>query len=319
MAARPSVLRVTSRNAAFQQWQALLSNRVKRQRAGEFIIQGVRPITLAVEHRWPVRVMIYDISRPLSRWAREILTASGARRVAMAPELLGELGEKDSDVPEMVAVAAIPPDDFSRIPQSSDLLAVAFDRPASPGNIGTLIRSADAFGAHAVIVTGHAADPYDPKAVRASTGSLFAIPVVRAAGHAEVIRWARSRPAPIIGTDEKGAADIACVDLTGPSLLVIGNETTGLSAGWREACDVMARIPITGAVSSLNAAAAATITLYEAARQRRSSGGVPAAEADQRVAGLGHVGNTDHGGDHQQMVTGRDAAGDRTLKGGQAT
>ena len=270
MAAKPPVLRVTTRNAAFQQWQALLSNRVKRQRAGEFIIQGVRPITLAVEHHWPIRVLIYDVSRPLSRWASDMLAASGARQVAMAPELLSELGEKDSGAPEMVAVAAIPPDDFSRIRQTPDLLAVAFDRPASPGNIGTLIRSSDAFGAQGLIVTGHAADPYDPKSVRASTGSLLAVPVVRTASHAEVSGWARTRGATIIGTDEKGEADIAGIDLTGPAVLVIGNETTGLSAAWRQACDVIARIPITGAASSLNAAGAATVVLYEAARQRRS-------------------------------------------------
>jgi tRNA G18 (ribose-2'-O)-methylase SpoU len=278
MTAKPLELRVTSRNAAFQQWQALLSNRVKRQRAGEFIIQGVRPITLAVERGWPVHAMIYDMSRPLSRWAKDMLAASGARRVAMAPELLGELGEKDGDVPEMVAVAAIPPDDFSRIPQRPDLLAVAFDRPASPGNIGTLIRSADAFGAHGLIVTGHAADPYDPKSVRASTGSLLAVPVVRAASHTEVTGWARTRHAAVIGTDEKGEVDIANVELAGPAVLVIGNETTGLSVAWRQACDVVACIPITGAASSLNAAGAATVMLYEAARQRG-----PASHAQRRA------------------------------------
>jgi len=273
MAAKASVLRVTARNAAFQQWQALLSNRVKRQRAREFIIQGVRPITLAVEHGWPVDAMIYDISRPLSRWAQDMLAASGARQVAMAPELLRELGEKDDGAPEMVAIAAIPPDDFSRIPRSPDLLTVAFDRPASPGNVGTVIRAADAFGAHGLIVTGHAADPYDPKSVRASTGSLFAVPVVRADSHADVIGWARTRSAVIVGTDEKGEADIAETDLTGPAVIVIGNEAAGLSAAWRQACDVLARIPITGAASSLNAAGAATVVLYEAARQRRASPG----------------------------------------------
>jgi 23S rRNA (uridine2479-2'-O)-methyltransferase len=275
MTTRAPVLRVTSRNAAFQQWQALLSNRAKRQRAGEFLIQGVRPITLAVEHGWPVRAMICDMSRPLSRWATDMLATAGTRQVAMAPELLRELGEKDAGTPEMVAVAEIPPDDLSRVPAAEDLLAVAFDRPASPGNIGTLIRSADAFGAHGLIVTGHAADPYDPKSVRASTGSLFAVPVVRAASHPQVGDWARGRRATVIGTDEKGAADIADIDLTGPVLLVIGNETTGLSAGWRDACDVMARIPITGAASSLNAAGAATVVLYEAARQRRGASQIP--------------------------------------------
>lgn len=271
MAAKTPMLRVTSRNAAFQQWQALLSNRVKRQRARQFIVQGVRPITLAVEHGWPLDAMIHDMSRPLSRWAQDMLAASGARRVAMAPELLAELGEKDDGAPEMVAVAAIPPDDFSRIPGSTSLLAIAFDRPASPGNIGTVIRSADAFGAHGLIVTGHAADPYDPKSVRASTGSLFTVPVVRAASHADVLTWARTRSAAIVGTDEKGDADVADTDLTGPAVVVIGNETTGLSEAWRQACDVMARIPITGAASSLNAAGAATVVLYEAARQRRGA------------------------------------------------
>lgn len=271
MAAKPPALRVTSRNAAFQQWQALLSNRVKRQRAREFIVQGVRPITLAVERGWPVDAMIYDISRPLSQWAQDMLVASGAQRVAMAPELLRELGEKDDGVPEMVAVGAMPPDDFSRISPSADLLAVVFDRPASPGNIGTVIRAADAFGAHGLIVTGHAADPYDPKSVRASTGSLFAVPVVRADSQSDVISWARTWSGAIVGTDEKGEADIADTDLTGPAVIVIGNETTGLSAAWRQACDVVARIPITGAASSLNAAGAATVVLYEAARQRRGA------------------------------------------------
>lgn len=267
-----SDLKITSRNAAFQQWQALLSNRTKRHRAGEFLVHGVRPITLAVERGWPLRTLIYDVSEPPSRWAASILQTSQVRRVAMAPELLRELSEKDEDVPELVAVAAIPGDDLGRIRLAGNVLAVAADRLSSPGNVGTLIRSADALGADGVIITGHAADPYDPKSVRASTGSLFATPVIRQAGHDLTAEWARGQAgAIIVGTDEKGGTDITEVDLRGPVLLVIGNETTGLSAGWRETCDVMARIPITGAASSLNAASAATVVLYEAARQRRGS------------------------------------------------
>lgn len=272
------LLRITSRNAAFQQWHALLSNRVKRQRARQFVVHGVRPITLAVRHGWPIDVLIYDSTRPPSRWAADMLAVSTARQVSMAPELLRELGEKDDEPPELVAIAAMPPDNLARIPDTPDLLVLAFDRPASPGNLGTLVRSADAFGAHGVIVTGHAADPYDPKSVRASTGSLFTVPVVRAASHADVLAWARARTAAIIGTDEQGAADLADVDLTGPALIAIGNEATRLTASWREACDVVARIPITGAASSLNAASAATVFLYEATRQRSAlPGSKPAA------------------------------------------
>ncbi len=271
MPARQPALQVTSRNAAFQQWLALLSNRGKRQRLAAFIVQGVRPITVAVQRGWPLRAVLYDMSRPLTSWASDTIAASGARQVAMAPELLRELGEKDGDPPEIVAVAELPPDDLARIPSGPDLLAVVFDRPAGPGNIGTLIRSADAFGAHGLVVTGHAADPYDPRSVRASTGSLFAVPVVRTASQADAVRWARDRSATIVGLDETGEADVAGITLTGPTVIVIGNETAGLSAAWRQACDTLARIPITGAASSLNAASAATVALYEAARQRRGT------------------------------------------------
>jgi tRNA G18 (ribose-2'-O)-methylase SpoU len=245
-------VKVSVRNAGFQQWQALLTNRTKRQRAGEFLVHGVRPITLALEHGWPIRTLIYPDRRALSGWARGILDRAGATPVAMAPELVAELGEKHDEPPELIAVVALPDDALDRVPVGPRLLAVVFDRPATPGNIGTLIRSADAFG----------------------TGSLFAVPVIRAGSHREVLDWASGLragglPVRLVATDEHGAADVAEYDLTGPRILLIGNETHGLSAAWRAAADDTVRIPITGAASSLNAAAAATVVLYEAVRQRR--------------------------------------------------
>jgi tRNA G18 (ribose-2'-O)-methylase SpoU len=287
------VPQITTRNARFQQWKALLTNRAKRNGSGQFIVQGVRPITLAVEHGWEIATWLFDRDRTLSRWARETLDRAGAPRVAMAPELLRELGGKgesradaggaggrDGDggeAPELIAVTTIPPDDLARIPVGPAFLAVVFDRPASPGNLGTLVRSADAFGAAGVIVTGHAADPYDPKAVRASTGSLFAVPVVRAASHRQVLDWVAGARAGgvrvrVTGTDEHGDVDLADHDFTEPTLLVIGNETIGMSASWRAASDRLVRIPIAGSASSLNAATAATVALYEAARQRAAAG-----------------------------------------------
>ena len=89
----------------------------------------------------------------------------------------------------------MPPDDLNRIPAVPRFLGVVLDRPANPGNVGSIIRSADAFGADGIMVTGHAADVYDPRAVRASTGSLFARPVVRCPSHREVIAWAEARAA----------------------------------------------------------------------------------------------------------------------------
>jgi 23S rRNA (uridine2479-2'-O)-methyltransferase len=269
------VLRVSSRNARFQQWESLLGNRGKRQRAREFLVQGVRPITLAARFDWRFRALVYDAEHPLSSWAEKMLRDADADtvRVAMSPGLLAELGEKSEGSPELVAVVEMPDDDLDRIIAGPAFLGLVLDRPVSPGNIGSMIRSADAFGADGIIVAGHAADVYDPRTVRASTGSLFARPVVRAPSHREVAAWvaaqrARGCPMVIAGTDEHGDRDVFDVDFTQPTMLVVGNETAGLSNAWRELCDQMVRIPMTGAASSLNAANAATAVLYEVTRQR---------------------------------------------------
>ncbi len=277
MTATPGPIRVGSRNATFQQWQALLTNRTKRHRAGEFLVQGVRPVSEAVRHGWTIRALLHDGRANPSKWAVELWqTAQAAARFVVAPELMAELGEKADGAPELLAVAAMPPDDLSRLTrgqQASPLLATVFDRPANPGNIGTLIRSADAFGGTGLVVTGHGADPYDPRCVRASTGSFFSVPVVRAPSHLEVIDWVRQAraagsPVVVVGTDEDGAVDVRDADLARPVVLVIGNETTGLTAAWRAECDVLVSLPMTGSASSLNAATAGSIILYEAMRQR---------------------------------------------------
>ncbi len=271
--AAAALLQVSSRNARFQRWQSLLGNRGKRQRAGEFLVQGVRPISVAAASGWRFRALIYDAGRPLSRWAQNLLRTVDAVQVAMRPDLLAELGEKAEASPELVAVAEMPADDLDRIKAGRDFLGVVLDRPASPGNLGSIIRSADAFGADGVIVTGHAADVYDPRAVRASTGSLFALPVVRCPSSREVAAWvtaqrAQGRPMVLAAADEQGGRPVFDVGFTGPALLVVGNEAAGLSSAWRELCDVTVTIPMAGAASSLNAANAATAVLYEIARQR---------------------------------------------------
>ncbi|MEU4586623.1 RNA methyltransferase [Kitasatospora aureofaciens] len=273
----PAVQRITSRNARFQQWEALLTNRKKRGQLREFLVQGVRPISLAVEYGWPITALLYDDRRKLSGWAEELLRTVKAERIAMAPELLADLGEKTEGAPEVIAVVGMPADNLDRIEVGSDFLGVLFDRPTSPGNIGSIIRSADAFGAHGMVVSGHAADVYDPKAVRATTGSLFSLPSVRVPGPGEVMAWVKQQraaghPLVLVGTDEKGDADVYDFDLTQPVLLLVGNETSGLSSTWRELCDFTVSIPMTGAASSLNASNAATAVLYEASRQRIAAG-----------------------------------------------
>jgi tRNA G18 (ribose-2'-O)-methylase SpoU len=266
--------RVTTRDDRFQQWEVLLRNRAKRTRRGELLVHGVRPIDQAVAAGWRVTALLHagGTRSVRSSWAAGLLAAGVAERVVeLPPALLAELGDRDDDTPpELIAVVAMAPDRLDRIRPGPDGLVVVLDRPGNPGNLGTVIRSCDALGADGVVVTGHAADLYDPRTVRASRGSLFAVPVVRVESPAVAADWARGAGLTLLGTSEDGGQPIWDHDLTGPTALVVGNETRGMSAFWTERCDALAAIPMAGAASSLNAAVAASITLYEAARQRAS-------------------------------------------------
>lgn len=263
--------RVSGRNARFQQWEALLGNRNKRQRLGEFLVHGVRPIDEAIAHGWHVRTLLHA-GTTTSRWAHDLLSGQVADEVVqLSPELLRELGEKDEDTPELIAVVAIPPDDLNRIQVTRNGVVVVLDRPISPGNVGSLLRSADALGADGVIIAGRAADIYDPKTVRASRGSLFSVPAVRAEAPTAVVDWLRTIDSiALVGTSEDAVTDIWKHDFRGPTAVVVGNETTGMSTFWATHCDSVVRIPMTGSASSLNATVAASITLYEIVRQRTS-------------------------------------------------
>lgn len=272
--------RVSTRNASVQVWQAYLHNRAKRNRDQRFLVQGVRPITQALAAGWPLETMLYRLGgQELSNWAREALEVSAVPRVGLVPELIAELGEKVDAAPELVAVAVTRQLEFAEYqpgePGEDAPVVVVFDRPNSPGNLGTLIRSADSFGADAVVVTGHGADQYDPQAVRASTGSLFAVPVFRVAGPAQVLEFrdrqdARGIPTRIVGTDEHGTSAVFDHDFREATILVVGNETSGMSAAWQDVCDDLVSIPMGGTASSLGAPSAAAVALYEISRQRRT-------------------------------------------------
>ena len=275
---RPQIIRVHSENADFQHAETLRRNRTKRQRHREFFVEGVRPIDLALEHGWEFRALLYSRERPLSGWAEGVVGGSGASVHYEVPgHLMAKLSAKE-ETSELIALVAMPPDDPARIPLREDLLVVVFDRPASPGNLGTIIRSCDALGAHGLVVTGHAVDVYSPEVVSASTGSLFAVPVVRLASHRALLPWLETIQSAIgafqvVGSSATADTDLAAQDFTRPTVLVVGNETFGLSEAYRGLCDRLVRIPMGGAATSLNVACATSILLYEVDAQRRVKSG----------------------------------------------
>jgi 23S rRNA (uridine2479-2'-O)-methyltransferase len=266
----PRVVHVGRANNVFQHLDVLKRNRTRRRQYGELFVEGVRPIQRLVDAGWPVRSVCSEEGRALSGWASSIVAACGAERhYRLAPELMEQLSDREQPS-ELLLVAELRPRRLEDLALPDDVLLVVLDRPLNPGNVGTVIRSADALGAHAVVVTGHAADPYDPRAIRASMGSLFSLPLAEAGGPADLERWLGARPGvQVLGTDSAGEALLRDVDLRRPTVLVIGNEAAGASHGLRALCDTVARIPMAGAADSLNMAVAASIALYEAARQRR--------------------------------------------------
>ena len=270
----PRVVAIRVENADFQYLETLRHNRTKRGRAGEFLVEGVRQINAALAYDWSIAAFLYAPERRLSDWARGILARGVAPdHLELPAPLLAKLSGKD-EPSELLALVRMPEERLSRLPLHPGLRVVLCDRPASPGNLGTIIRCCDALGADGLIVSGHAVDPYDPETVSATTGSLFALPIVRIGGPDDLDPWldtvrAALGAVQLIGTSAQAAVDVADADLTGPTILLIGNETRGLSAAYRERCDTLVTIPIGGSASSLNVATATAILLYEMDRQRR--------------------------------------------------
>ncbi len=266
------ILRITRENAEFQVLNALKTNREKRNRAG-FLFEGVRNINNAVTYGWRIKSFLYSSEKGLSGWARGILGNSNAEtHYDLSLDLLRRLSNKD-ETSELLAVAEMKPDDLKRIRVDGRLLVVVFDRPSSPGNLGTLIRSCDALGVHGLIITGHAVDLYDPETISATTGSLFSLPIVRLSSQKELMPWIEEikkqfPDTEIVGTDEKGSQTIHGHDFTKPTILLAGNEKSGLSAGYKEVADEMVNIPMVGSASSLNVAVATSIIIAEIKRQR---------------------------------------------------
>ncbi len=275
----PHVIKLRSENTnAFEHAEALSRSRAKRQEHRRFFVEGVPTIRHALAHGWKIDSLYYAGDVELSGFARKVLDRSSARRHFEAPSrLLDTLrwSKKQEKASELIALIEMPPEDPSRIAVDEDSVVVVFDRPSDHGNLGTVIRTCEAFGASGLIITGHAVDLYDPQTVRASMSSLFSLPVVRLPSHREVRSWAngiRKQYASfrLVGSSAHGSQDIRQQEFERPLAIVIGNETHGLSMNYARVCDAMVRIPMQGSVSSLNVASAASILLYEVERQGAS-------------------------------------------------
>lgn len=253
-----------------------LRSRRHRDREGVFLIEGFRELEkaagagVAVDELYVCEDLFLGGNEPA---LAERITAAGARLLRLAEEPFRKAAYRDR--PEgLLAVAP-------RFPTGLDVLRErgAGDGPElvlvaegieKPGNLGTMLRTADAAGAQAVIAADPRTDLFNPNVVRSSLGSLFTVPAAVASAPAAA-DWLRRRGVTPVLASPGAPAPHWEADLRGPTAIVIGSEQLGLSPIWRDRGYPQARIPMTGASDSLNAAAAAGVLLFEAVRQRAAS------------------------------------------------
>lgn len=238
----------------------LLSRRRERARTGLFVAEGEDLVLAAAEHGWPPHDLLVADPPPRPSDGRPDLEAR-ERAIAVAPGVHGTLVTADlinqtSTLGSGTRAIGVYPQRWAPRPTGSRCVYLHGVR--DPGNVGTVIRAAHALGASSVAIGPGTADPYAPKAVRASMGSIFAVPLARAEGPQEL-------PGTTVALVLREGDELRASGLDDVSLL-IGGERDGLPDEVVAACDRVAHLPISGA-ESLNAAMAATVALYELGRR----------------------------------------------------
>lgn len=266
---RGAIETVTSiHNPAVKEIRAL-ALRKYREASGLFLAEGLKLVQDAIEEGWSPRTLMMASGLAAQTRAGEaaaaVLRAGG--RVIEAPEsLIARLTQRDNPqtVIGVFAQRYAAPD---AVRPHADALWVVLETIRDPGNLGTIIRTADAVGASGVVLLGPTCDPFSIEAVRATMGSIFHVPVTRLDA-ARFLRLARTWPGPVVGTHLSATTDYRAVAYSGPVLLVMGSERAGLPAELAAACDPLVKIPMAGRADSLNLAVATAVMLYEIRRPR---------------------------------------------------
>jgi len=246
-----------------------LRDRRGRDAQGRILIDGAREIRRAIESGTElVELFVWD-EQPLvddAAWVFEQALQSGLAVLTVSFQVLSKLvyGDRRESV---VAVARTPERRLAELTLPPEPLIAVLQQVEKPGNVGAVIRTADAAGLSAVIVAEGGTDLYNPNTVRASLGTVFSMPLASTSS-VEAIRWLREFGFQIFTARVEGAMNYAEVDYRGPVALVLGSETTGLPDCWRGDDITAVSLRMLGAADSLNVSATAAVLFYEALRQR---------------------------------------------------
>lgn len=246
-----------------------LSSRRERDRSGWFFVEGLRFVSQAFEHHAPVQTLVTVPKMLTHPYAQALLRRAACAHVPVL-EVSPEVFLHHSRAEEPQWIGAIVPqrwEPISGILPGDGLCWLAYDTVHSPGNLGTIIRTADAVGAAGLILIGNDVDPHNPATVRATMGALFAQRLVRTTP-AEFDAWRRLHNCALVGTSPHAECDFQSVRYPRPLVLWMGGERQGLSPEQQSQCDLMVRIPMAGSSDSLNLAVATGVMLYELFHQR---------------------------------------------------
>jgi TrmH family RNA methyltransferase len=244
----------------------LLGERKHRRREGAFVVEGVQPVWQAVEAGAEVELLVVapgllgDSPAAAMVAQRE---AAGLRVARVTSELFGRVSARDGPS-GLAAIVRSRLAGLAALEVVPDSVFVALHEIGNPGNLGTIIRTADAAGAAGVVLIGPAADPFDPVAVKASMGALFAVPLAHAATVAEFFTWAAGAGVAVVTTSARAEVSFWAAAYPRPLALLLGAEGTGLPPGVLAVGHLGVRIPMTGTAESLNLAVAAGLLLYQA-------------------------------------------------------
>lgn len=253
---------------------ARLEKRSERMERRLTVVEGVREVALAISAGIvPVEAYVCDDFvgdelRSVVHWLGHLDATRQTRLCTVTAEVFTRMAVREGSGGVLLVIPFL---DLSlaHLPQKSPQFFTVIEGAEKPGNVGAILRTADAAGVHGVAVCG-GVDLHNPNVVRASLGTLFTVPVAEATSP-ETLTWLRQQGVQIVAATPEGAVPYTAVDYTAPTAVVLGSEAFGLSQTWLDAADARVFIPMRGEADSLNLSASTAILLYEVVRQRAAT------------------------------------------------
>jgi TrmH family RNA methyltransferase len=242
--------------------------RKEREATGQFLAEGLKIVIEALDNALAPRVLMHsrEADHPLLHRAIKATQAAGGEVIEVTREILEKVSRRDNPQ-TVVAVFDQQFTPLDGIDPASATCFVALEQVRDPGNLGTIVRTADAAGCGGVILIGDTVDPFSVEAVRATMGSVFAVPLARATREA-FLTWRKRWPGSVVGTLLTATHDYRAASYRTPTLILMGAEQAGLTPDLAAACDVNVKIPMRGRADSLNLAVATGIMIYAATEER---------------------------------------------------